>query len=212
MRRDEMGFTGFTFCAQYWSMQNGNVPSGLGSVIALLAQHSKRPRYAFLVLQLIADSADVRGRAGPFVQHGDMLSTIRDWLALQLMPISSRDGRRDAMRLRVKASVSECLTGNAAADEALVEQAVEDQARIVGRQNVSRAISDLVRAGLLTRHYAGYATNHPNRGGGRHAVYDLSPLAMTALGMTVAETSSLQPRRSQALLRQLDMFCAVAPA
>jgi len=57
----------------------------------------------------------------------------------------------------------------------VIESAVEEQAIAVGRTNVSRAISDLVRAGMMTRHYEGYATNHENRGGGRHAVYVVAP-------------------------------------
>jgi hypothetical protein len=58
------------------------------------------------------------------------------------------------------------LTGDAARDAARIDAAVEEQVQAVGRANISRAISDLVRAGLMTRHYAGYATNHKNRGVG----------------------------------------------
>lgn len=43
-------------------------------------------------------------------------------------------------------------TGNAKLDRELIDQAVEEQVLSVGRANVSRAISDLVRAGLVTRH------------------------------------------------------------
>jgi hypothetical protein len=42
-------------------MLNDDPQTGLGHVIALLAQHSARPRYAFLVLQLIVDAMDGRG-------------------------------------------------------------------------------------------------------------------------------------------------------
>ena len=55
-------------------------------------------------------------------------------------------------------------------DSSRLDKVVEDQVQEVGRANVSRAISDLVRAGLMSRFYAGYPTNHANRGGGRHAV------------------------------------------
>ncbi|MGC1470864.1 MAG: hypothetical protein WA793_15920, partial [Sphingorhabdus sp.] len=50
----------------------------------------------------------------------------------------------------------------------------------------SRAISDLVKAGYLSRHYAGYATNHSNRGGGRHAVYVVQPHILKVLGHRIA--------------------------
>ncbi len=72
-------------------------------------------------------------------------------------------------------------TGDAKRDAARIEAAVEEQVQAVGRANVSRAISDLVRAGLMTRHYAGYATNHKNRGGGRHAVYVVKPSVLALL-------------------------------
>lgn len=178
----ERGFTGFTFCAQYCLMQIEDFRTGQAKVIALLAEHSKRPRYAFLVLQLIADKVDGRGRAGPFVRQGDMSCSIRDWLVSGLMPLSSRDGRREAMRERVIAQLAEQLTGDPQQDRAVIERELGAQALNVGRQNVSRAISDLVKAGLVTRHYAGYATSHVNRGAGRHAVYILSPMALAALG------------------------------
>ena len=48
----------------------------------------------------------------------------------------------------------------------------EIEARILrsGWTNVSRALSDLVRAGLLQRHYQGYRVDHPNRGAQREVV------------------------------------------
>jgi predicted transcriptional regulator len=78
------------------------------------------------------------------------------------------------------------LSGDAATDAARIDLAVEEQALAVGRANISRAISDLVRSGFVTRHYAGYATNHENRGGGRHAVYVVPPAVLRALGKTLA--------------------------
>jgi hypothetical protein len=189
-------------------MQTNDPRTGHGHVIALLALHSARPRYAFLVLQLIADVADGRGRAGPFVRFGKASSTIRDWLVDGLMPISGRDGRRDAMRLRVEASLTAKLTGDEEADDVLISRELENQARVVGRQNVSRAISDLVKAGLVTRHYAGYATNHVNRGAGRHAVYVLSSMAMRALGKDVPAARLAPSARRLSLPRQPDLFAS----
>ena len=187
-------------------MLNDDSQTGLGHVIALLAQYSARPRYAFLVLQLIADASDGRGRAGPFVRRGNVSYTIRDWLVSGLMPLSSRDGRREAMRERVRASIADRLSGDEEADQALLDQELESQARNVGRQNVSRAISDLVKAGLVTRHYAGYATNHINRGAGRHAVYVLSPIALRALGKPAVTTESKPSLAFKAVIVQPDLF------
>ena len=185
--RVQRGFTGFTFCAQYCSMaqhlsSSAFGPAGLGSIFATLAASSPRPRYAFLVLQLVAEAAGTAGRAGPFVQLPNGPMGLRDWLCTQLMPMSERNVRRAALRERVVAGLSVRLLGDPRHDEPIIAAAVEEHVLAVGRANVSRAISDLVKAGLLRRHYAGYATNHVNRGGGRHAVYEIEPETLGALG------------------------------
>ncbi len=186
----ETGFTGFTFCAQYWSMQNQSQSSGIGAIFAALAKCSTRPRYAFLVLQLVTEAADGRGRAGPLVDTGGNTPLyLRDWLCTQLLPFSERDGRRSALRARVQKSLHDRMTGEATYDAMLIDCAVEEQVLAAGRTNVSRAISDLVKAGFLSRHYAGYATNHTNRGGGRHAVYVVERRILAALGRTAVPPS-----------------------
>ena len=95
--------------------------------------------------------------------------------------MSEQNGRRAALRARGAASLENELTGDEARDAARIDLAVEEQVLAVGRANVSRAISDLVRGGLVTRHYAGYATNHRNRGGGRHAVYVVNAAVLKLL-------------------------------
>lgn len=168
-------------------MQHQPLSSGIGSIYATLAKLSARPRYAFLVLQLVAEASDDQGRAGPFVQNGRASPMyLRDWLCMQLLPMSERDGRRSALRARIIDGLIDQLTGDRKHDEALIETAVEEQVLAVGRTNISRAISDLVKAGFLSRYYAGYATNHSNRGGGRHAVYVVQPQVLNALGRPVA--------------------------
>ena len=160
--------------------------SGVGAIYAALAAASSRPRYAFLVLQLVAEAADDAGRAGPYVGVGNSRMLLRDWLCTQLFPMSEQTLRRAGLRERVIASLQGQLTGDAAADAARIDLAVEEQALAVGRANISRAISDLVRSGFVTRHYAGYATNHENRGGGRHAVYVVPPGVLSSLGKVAA--------------------------
>jgi hypothetical protein len=68
--------------------------------------------------------------------------------------------------------------------------------RAVGKRNLSRAVSELVNAGLLRCHYQGYRVDHRNRGGKRHAVYTLaedarllSPAARTPQGSIQREFS-----------------------
>jgi hypothetical protein len=167
-------------------MYNHTHSSGIGFIYATLAKLSARPRYAFLVLQLVTEAADARGKAGPLVRDGSNNPLLlRDWLCTQLLPLSERDDRRSALRARVLETLGDRLGGNVKADEALIAEAVEEQVLAAGRSNVSRAISDLVKAGFLSRHYAGYATNHANRGGGRHAVYVVEPQIQAALGRPV---------------------------
>jgi len=69
------------------------------------------------------------------------------------------------------------------ASDLVQQQEEEIEARILrsGRTNVSRAESDLVRAGLLHRHYQGYRVDHPNRGAQREAVYTIAPDVRRAL-------------------------------
>ena len=75
---------------------------------------------------------------------------------------------------------------------------------MIGRANISRAISDLVRAGLVTRHYAGYATNHQNRGGRRHAVYVVRPNVLRLLRRPAITDSAIVPSAQ----RQGELFAA----
>ena len=179
-------------------MQGQTHISGVGAIYAALAAASKRPRYAFLVLQLVAEAADASGRAGPLVGRGDAPMLLRDWLCTQLLPMSEQTVRRAGLRARVTTSLQDRMTGNCEADAARVDHAVEEQVLAVGRANVSRAISDLAGAGLVTRHYAGYATNHENRGGGRHAVYVVPPGVRAALGKTVVTREvTLSAKRCQ---------------
>jgi hypothetical protein len=192
-------------------MQNHTHSSGIGLIYATLAKLSARPRYAFLVLQLVTEAADARGRAGPLVRDGSNSPLLlRDWLCTQLLPLSERRDRRSALRARVMETLGDRLGGSAEADEVMIAEAVEEQVLAAGRTNISRAISDLVKAGLLSRHYAGYATSHANRGGGRHAVYVVEPQIIAALGRSVATAPHRPPRipvQGQLFSMQGDLPC-----
>lgn len=156
-------------------------PDSLGAILQRLSERSARPRYAFMVLNLISEVASTRGFAGPFVERSGTRKPLREWLAGELMPLSGRDSRREALRARITAELAPKLTGDPAYDAALIDAAVEEEALAVGKANVSRAVSDLVRAGLVRRHYAGRITNHHNRGGKRHAVYAVDATVMAAI-------------------------------
>ena len=158
-------------------MANKHYQVDMSEAIVRLAPVSRRPRFALLVLQLIVEAANERGEAGPWIREPDgSRSTVREWLGRRLDPISTRSDRSGRAR---------------AADDT--------RALSVQRANISRAVSDLVCAGLVDRYYAGYATPHANRGGGRHAVYTLMPAA------PAPATSSVQVMRERHDV-QLSMF------
>ena len=55
-------------------------PLDMPALVELLAQCSARPRYAYMVLDLIAKVAGTNGSAGPLVLHGGSAVPIREWL------------------------------------------------------------------------------------------------------------------------------------
>lgn len=171
-------------------MEHSTHKPGLGGIYAVLSQASSRPRYAFLVLQLIAELADERGHAGPFVKGEGKAVLLREWLCDQLLPMSERPGRRASLRRRVEAAIAGSLSGNPELDSQRIDQAVDNQVRAVGRANVSRAVSELVKAGLVSRFYQGYATNHAHQGGGRNVVYVVKPEVLQLLPMARPEAGS----------------------
>ncbi|MDB5715809.1 MAG: hypothetical protein JWO15_3206 [Sphingomonadales bacterium] len=155
-----------------------DIPATIGTILHRLSAQSTRPRYAFLVLNLISEAADARGEAGPFIPQPGGAIPIRDWLTEQLIPVSARDGRRGLLRERLREEMSD---NDPDTVDAEIEAAIQERALAVGKTNVSRAVSDLVRAGLVERHYAGWVKDHSNRGGGRHAVYTVACEAMSVL-------------------------------
>ncbi len=156
----------------------------LPGVLERLADVSARPRYTFMVLTLIARAAGQSDSAGPYVREEGRAVAIRDWLSDALMPMAQRDARRVAVVNQVRTELYR--KGVLPADERLAEEMIAEEVRArlrhSGRTNVSRAVSDLVRAGLVRRHYQGYRVDHENRGAQREAVYTIAPRVKRALG------------------------------
>ncbi len=180
-----------TLCAG--SEQVNGAPAGvpandenldLPAVLERLSRMSSRPRYTFMVLNLIARAAGRSASAGPYVEDNGRAVPVRDWLSGALLPMAHRDGRRRAVIDQVRRDLEH--KGTLPSDHAAAEQIVADEVRArllhSGRTNVSRAVSDLVRAGLLQRHYQGYCVDHRNRGAQREAVYTIIPAVHLALG------------------------------
>ena len=155
----------------------------LPDLVERVSQVSKRPRYALLILNLIARAAGKDGSLGPYVRSEVDHVPVRDWLCRALAPLANRDCRRTAMISAVRSELMAKAGALKNAADLAQQQDEEIQARILrsGRTNVSRAVSDLVRAGLLHRHYQGYRVDHPNRGAQREAVYTIAPDVRLAL-------------------------------
>jgi len=153
------------------------------SLLAAVAGSSSRPKFAFMLLQLLAEIADEHGSAGPYVTTGNAAVPVRDWLCDALVPMGQRDARRrstvDAVRTELERAKE--LPADRAEAESLIDSKVRERVRSSGRCNVSRTVSDLVRGGLLRRHYQGYRVDHENRGAQREAVYTIVPEALMVL-------------------------------
>jgi len=166
------------------SAQEADGGLDMPALIERIAEVSTRPRYAFMVLNLIAKAADAGGSAGPYVRDADRRIPLRDWLADALVPMAQRDARRRATLEAVRKRLADegRLPGDPAQASAAIHAELRQRVRHAGRCNVSRAVSDLVRAGLVRRHYQGYRIDHVNRGAQREAVYTIVPAARRALG------------------------------
>lgn len=147
-----------------------------------LAVVSSRPRYAFMVLHLLAELAGPSGRAGPIVTDIDQERlTLREYIGKRLSRISGRDRRRQDLEGRVRAELGGKLPDDLFEAQEMIDREVTERVRAVGADNFSRVVGDLERAGYLTRFYAGYRKSHANRGGLRNLVCVLDPDVSAAL-------------------------------
>lgn len=155
----------------------------LPDLVERVSRVSKRPRYVLLILNLIAKAAGENGSLGPYVRSEAAQVPVRDWLCQALAPLANRDCRRTAMIAAVRSELMAKADASDGPGDLAQQQHDEVEARILrsGRTNVSRAVSYLVRAGLLHRHYQGYRVDHPNRGAQREAVYTIAPGVRLAL-------------------------------
>ncbi|MBB5712142.1 hypothetical protein [Sphingomonas xinjiangensis] len=157
------------------------------AILERLTAVCERPRYSFMVLNLIAQASVKTGSAGPYIREGTRSIPVRDWLCDALIPVAQRDPRRLAIRTKVRQELEakRALPADREAAERLVDAHVRKRVRQSGRTNVSRAVSELVRAGFVRRHYQGYRVDHHNRGAQRQAVYTITEEARRALHPTV---------------------------
>jgi hypothetical protein len=95
--------------------------------------------------------------------------------------MAGRDQRRRDLAARAVVALADELPRDPAAASQILDEEVRQRVRRSGKTNVNRAVSDLVRAGLLRRHYAGWCKDHHNRGGQRQSVYTVNASALAAL-------------------------------
>lgn len=166
----------------------------IAAVLEQLAQVSSRPRYAFMLLNLIAQVARADGSAGPWIKRDNELVSLRDWLCDALTPMAQRGPRHLALAERVHKDLDKdgALPRDAEAAHQAVAAEMRVRIRTAGKSNLSRAVSELVKAGLLRRHYQGYRIDHRNRGGQRHAVYTLIGRARGLTAASRIQTSEGQ--------------------
>jgi hypothetical protein len=152
-------------------------------ILERVGQVSARPRYTMLVLDLIARIAGEQGKAGPWIRDGDNLVPVREWLCDALAPMAARNRKRLALveQVRHELAASGRLPDDDAKAAELVDHEVRERARASGLTAVSRAVTELVKARLISRHYQGYRVDHENRGAQRHAVYSVPASVRAAL-------------------------------
>lgn len=144
---------------------------------------SRRPRYTMIVLNFLAKAANGDGVAGPYIMDEGQPVPVRDWLGRAMIPMAQRHHRRQAMRREICDDLNESgkMLGDQVEREDAIDAMMRERLQQSARCSVSRAVSDLVRAGLVHRHYQGYRVDHHNRGAQREAVYTLMPEVLAAL-------------------------------
>lgn len=165
---------------------------GLPDIVRIIAEHSGRPRYTFMVLDLIARAARTNGEAGPLVREGEVLVPIREWLAAAIAPSGARHHQRRATADKVRAALAAKgeLPGDPVEAARRVDAELSERIRETGMTAISRAVSELVKAGLIRRHYQGFFVDHENRGAQRHAVYTVTDAVRAALQPSIVTSEN----------------------
>lgn len=153
------------------------------ALVERIMEVSPRPRYTMLVLNLLARAANSQGVAGPYIIDEGQAVPVRDWLGKALIPMAQRHHRRQAIRQKLLDEMKrqDAMPNDPAKIDDALDAQMQDRLQQSARCSVSRAVSDLVRAGLIHRHYQGYRVDHSNRGAQREAVYTLLPEVRAAL-------------------------------
>lgn len=155
--------------------------TNIGSILDRLSEVSNRPRYAYTVLTLLVEKAGSNTRIGPFVDDGDEVLPLRQWVGRRLSRLSGRSIKRRNLEQRIRERLKDELPDDLFESQIIVDRAVEAHVQVTGADNFSRVIGDLEKAGYIRRMYVGYKTNHANRGGLRNLVCVLDADVSAAL-------------------------------
>jgi hypothetical protein len=151
-------------------------------ILESLAGVSSRPRYAFMILHLLAEQAGPGGKAGPFITDDDQERlTLREYIGKRVSRMTGHDRRRKQLEARIRAELADKLPQDLFEAQQMIDQEVAERAKAVSADNFSRVVGELERAGYLTRFYQGYRKNHANKGGLRNLVCVLDPDVTAAL-------------------------------
>lgn len=143
----------------------------VAKIMDRLHESSTRPRYAYMVLSLLAERAGPEGKVGPDVIDDDQERlTLRDFIGKRLARLSGYRTRRRRLEQRIRTELAGKLPEDLFEAQAIVDRHVEERVRQTSAANFSRVLTELEKAGLVNRFYQGYRTNHANRGGQRHLV------------------------------------------
>lgn len=159
----------------------GRSPTNVGQILDHLSDVCSRPRYAFAVLNLLAEQAGPGSIVGPFIREDGEVLTLRAWIGKRLSRLSGRGERRRKIEQRIRKQLAGTLPDDLFEAQKIVDAAVDQHVRATGADNFSRVISELEKAGYVSRFYAGYRTNHQNRGGLRNLVCVLDADVSAAL-------------------------------
>ena len=148
-----------------------NTTLNVAKIMDRLHESSTRPRYAYMVLSLLAERAGPGGRIGPdIVDDDEECLTLRDFVGKRLARMSGYRTRRRRIEERVRAELASKLPDDLFEAQAVIDRHVEERVRLASAANFSRVLTELEKAGFVNRFYQGYRTNHANRGGQRHLV------------------------------------------
>jgi len=148
----------------------GKSATTVGQILDRLAEVSSRPRYAFAVLNLLAEQAGPGSRVGPFIQDEQEVLPLRVWVGKRLSRLSGRNQRRRKLEQRIREEMVGKLPDDMLEAQKIIDAAGDQHVRASGADSISRVLSELEKAGLVRRYYQGNRTNHANRGGLRNLV------------------------------------------